>query len=340
MADIGSFFTATLARQIMPSVNDQILARNDLLRYLKEKGCIHYNKGGDGFQMRHRSSASAIGGATGDWGTRNFQTTQPFTATTLPYRQYSWPLAVSLFQMQRNENAGVEAKMFEMAAEQLNEVRQSATARIAQHAYTGHANLLAGDTATPIDGLVDWSSVGNTYAGVNQALAANAWWRAQVDACTQFTLDSLGIGITDGINTMERVFLACARGKQSGDSIPQDVAVEKDLPDLILTTSAMHRGYFMSLFPQFRYTEASADSDKDLTFHGIKVTWDEICPALTMFFLNSRHLFFDVVGKQLLTVLLERDEPNPPLHIWLLGGQFQFYCRSPRHQGIMTATSI
>ena len=341
MPDIGAFFSATIKRQIMPKLNDAVIDRNALLKYLKDKKCFEYGLGGDGFQFRVRNSESTIGGSTNDWGVRNFQTTQPFTTLTSVYRQYSWSLALSLFQMQRNENAGAEAKMFNMLKEQVNEVRQAATARISKHAYSGNATTYTGDNSTPIDGLADIIATSNTYAGVDRSVAANSYWRAQSETVTKFTADTNTLGVTDGIAAMEDLWLDVSLGKQASDSIPDTVATEKEEPDGILTTAAIYKAYKNSLRSQFRYGDvATADADKDVTFHGIPVTWDNICTSGKMYFLNSRYLKFDVIGNDLLTVMIERDEANPPVRTWLIGGQYQFHSEAPRYLGILNVTAV
>jgi hypothetical protein len=340
MPDIGAFYTATIKRQILPKIEDAVIERNELLKFLKDKKCISYGNGGDGFQFRVRNGESTIGGSTSDWGVRNFQTTQPFTALTNTYRQYSWSLAVSLFQMQRNQNAGPEAKMFKMLAEQANEVRQAATYRLGYHAYNGNTATTTGDTSTPIDGLADIIATTNTYSGVDRSVSANAYFRAQSKTVAKFTADTDTTGVNDGVNSMEELWLACCRGKQSGDGIPDSVATEKDEPDGIATTPDILRAYFLSLAPQYRYNDGKADPNKTLTFHGVPIFWDNVCPSGKMWFLNSRHLNFDVVGDELISVLVERDEPNPPTHIWLVGGQYQFYSTNPRYQGVLNVTAI
>lgn len=341
MPDIGAFFTATLKRQLMPQVNDQIVNRSEILKWLKSKGCIETGVGGDGFTFRVRNSESAIGGSTSDWGQRNFQTTQPFTSISDAYRQYSWMLAISLFQMQRNEKAGPEAKMFKMATEQLNEVRQSATARLSTHAYgTSASSATTGDVSTPINGLEDIIDDDNTFQGVDRSATAGAYFRAQVVNVTTFTADTGSIGVTDGVNGMEQLFLACSKGKQMGNSVPDTVGVEKDPPDGIITTANLWRAYQLSLMPQFRYAGDGADPSKTVKFHGIDVVWDDYCTSGRMYFLNSRALNFDVVGEDLISVLHEDKGFNPPAQLYLLGGQYQFYSQKPRYLGALRVTNI
>jgi hypothetical protein len=305
---IGAFFDATIKRQVKP-LSDAVINDVATLRYANKKRIISYDEGGDGFQHRVRSSGSTIGGATNDWGVRNFQTTQPFVTITGTYRQYSWPLIVSLFQQKRNDNAPSEAKMFKMVAEQLNEVKQQAEYRLGQHSYTGSAAAtLTGDVSTPIDGLDDIvGSTTNTYMGIDRSVSANSYWRPQSRSVTKATADTGDIGVNDLINSMLQLFFDCQKGAQTGDSIPDTVQVQKERIDGIITGPDIFRAYQLSMMDKIRYqANAAADdaapgagSDEGV-FMGMPLMWDNICSSTKMYFLCSKYLHIDCVHSQLI----------------------------------------
>lgn len=341
MPSVGAFYTSTLPERIIPKVSDNVIQRSDLLKTLDAKGCIEYNKGGDGFDFRVRNSESAIGGATSDWGQRNFSTTQPFTTITDTYRQYTWNMAVSLFQMDRNQNADKTSKMFDMADQQLKELRQSATSRLATHAYgSATSSATTGDVATPINGLEDIVSDSNTFEGVDRSTTTGAYFRAQIVNVTTFTGDQNSIGVNDGIVGMDNLYLSASRGKQVGDDISDTVAVDKDAPDFVLTTAALWRAYKNSLGPQFRFADKNADYGKTIKYNEMDVTWDDYCTAGRMYMLNSRHMTFRVVNDKLLTVLHQDKGFNPPAMLYLIGGQFQLFSDAPRYLGALRVTNV
>jgi hypothetical protein len=350
MPDIGAFFTATLKRQIVPDISDTILKENCWLRFLNEKKALHFGKGGDGGQFRVRKTASAIGGASSDWGTQNLQTTQPFDTATFAYKQYRWPLVVSGFQKRRNENAGPEAKMFDMWMEQVAEVRQAAIERIGRHIYTGSGTDYTGDlSGQQIDGAEQIIDNDNTYLGF--ARASNSWWQAQLLTCGDGTTaggamaDPTAEGNTLLLQKMNQMWVTCSQGgKQTGKGMMDKLAQQKDVPDYIITTPTGFQYYQRSLQSQQRYVDPKADAAKQLAYQGYALEWDTFVPTGTvlgladadtqvMYFLNSKWIDFDCVGDSLLEVLDEQKIINPWSYVYLIGGQYQQYSRNPSRLG-------
>lgn len=341
MPDIGAFYTSTLPDVIVPKVSDNVIRRSELLKNLDSRGCMKYNCGGDGFKFQVRNSESAIGGSTSDWGQRNFQTTQPFTNLTDSYRQYTWNMAISIFQMDRNKNAGKNIKLFDMAEQQLKELRQSATARLSTHGYGSFASSsTTGDVSTPINGLEDIVDDDNTFEGVDRSVAAGAFFRAQIVNVTTFTADPNSIGVNAGVAGMDELYLSCSRGKQTGDDIPDTVAVEKDPPNFILTTAALWRAYKNSLLPQFRYNDKTADSAKQIKYEEMDLTWDDYCTAGRMYMLNSRHLEFRCIDSTLLSTKFQMKQASPLAELYVVGGQYQLWSDAPRYLGALRVTNV
>lgn len=342
MADIGSFVTATLKEQVVPKISDQIILANKLLYSLNKAGRFSYGKGGNGFQIRVRYAESTIGGSTTDWAVQDLQTTQPFTTAEDTYRQYSWKLILSTFQMQRNENAGPTAWMFDMAEQQINEVKQAATTRIGRHSYTGTGTLYTGDVGTPMNGLADIiGSTTNTFMGINRTTTANAYWRPQSATVANFTADSTSIGVSDGLQAMQTLWLACSLGMQKGDDIPDTVATEMSSPDFIITSSTGWNGYFRSLQPQQRYADSTkANPLETLQFNGVPVLWDNFCPSDKMYFINEDTFHVWISPNKLLDVLQEGDAPNPIGKYYIFGTQLQMYSDKPRYNGTLTITAL
>ena len=308
------------------------------MKLLKDNGRIRFNKGGDGFDFRVRSSESAIGGSTTDWGERDAATTNTFIKVSDDYRQYTWRLVFSKFQEQRNRNAGPEAKMFEMAAEQLNEVKQSATDRINAHMYNN--TTLTGDNGTNINGLEQIIDDNNTYLSIDRTVGANAFWKAQVRtvASANFTSDTDSDGTKDGEEALNLLWTDCSKGLQSGQGISPTSAVTKDTPNCLITDSTGFNLYMRLFRGEYRFTDRSADPEKVLTFHGIPVKWDAFSSASRFWLINTRHLQIDVVGPQILEMLVEEDKGSPVAKIITLGGQLAMYSKNPRYLGVLQLT--
>lgn len=342
MPDIGSFVASTIKEQVVPKIADNVILANKLLNQLNQKGRFSYGKGGNGFQIRVRYAESTIGGSTTDWAVQELQTTQPFTTAEDTYRQYAWKLIVSTFQMQRNENAGNTAWMFDMVKQQVNEVKQAATTRIGRHSYTGTGTLYTGDVGTPMNGLADCiGSTTNTFMGINRTTSSNAYWRPQALTVANFTADSTSIGVTDGLQAMQTLWLSCSLGTQKGDDIPDTVAVDMASPDFIITSSTGWNGYFRSLQPQQRYVDAAkANPLETLQFNGVPVIWDNFCPSTAMYFIYAPSFYVWVSPDKLLDTLQEGDAPNPIGKYFIFGTQLQMFCDKPRNNGLLTITAL
>lgn len=289
MADASAYFQAVLASQILPKISDQIIKNCVLLNYGKFKKSIAYKKGGLNMTFRVRNTKSANGGSTDDWTPRQAKTTQPFNTVVAPWASYDWALLTSIFQDIRNQNAGPEAKMFDAEAEQLAEIKQSAMERLGNHAYGDGTALDSADVSTPMNGLQNIIDDDNTYLSIDRSTAANSYWRAQVQACVNFDLDSTGVGVTNGIRAMNTLWNACSVGMQPGEKTEPGLATQREQPDLTVTTSTIHEQYYNSLANQFRYTDETADAVKKLAFNGKPIEWDTFAPSGKLFMLNFSH---------------------------------------------------
>lgn len=350
MPNIGSFVISTIKRQLKPRINDAAYNDCPLLAALRAKNAINFNLGGDGFQSRLRNTQSSAGGATEDFALQNLKTTQPFGTVSRVYRKYIWNLLISLLQDYRNNNAGNEAQMFKMKMQQINEVCQSAISRICSSLYTGNSVQYTGDTSTPIDGLADIVSSTNTYAGLNRSLAANAFWRSQIVTVDKFTADSGNIGIPNGVRKMRQAMTYASYGKQTDmNTVSRDLATAKDKPDIIVTHVDMFNAYVDSLHNNVRWAKVTGMSggadaqaaEETAEFGGISFTHDPFCPALKMYFLNSRHLSYDNIHKDIFDIVFDGVIPIPYLaHVFALASQGQFYSDNPRYLASLTATEI
>lgn len=336
---LNSFTVATIKRQLK-GISDAVVNDCPLLKFLKDKTKLTYNNGGDGFEFRLRSSASAIGGSTTDFGSNAARTVNPFVKVTGAYRQYRWDLFESLFQQQRNENAPSEAKMFDMIMEDLAEVKQSAMLRLAVHAYGNGSTLSTGDAtgSTPIEGLESIIDDDNTYFGV--ARSSNTYIQAQIasQAAATFDQDTDNNGVAQGIQSMDALYINCSKGLAGDGGINPNLSTGKDSPDYFICDSTTWQRYARSLQAQRLYTDKSQDSEQVITYQGKPFVWDPNCTASRIYFLNSRHLCLDVVSAQLLNARPPIATQNPLGNIHVIISQMQFYSKNPRYLGALRMT--
>ena len=332
---LNSFTVATIARQLK-GISDAVINDCELTKYLKDKGLISFNNGGDGFDLRLRSSRSAIGGATEDFGSNTAATVSPFVKVSGVYKKYRWDLFESLLQEERNKNAPSEAKMFDMIMEDLNEVKQAAADRLATHLYGDGATQSTGDVSAtaPMLGLEAIIDDDNTYLGV--ARSSNTYIQAQIKTSTgsTFDQDTDNNGVAQGIQDMDELFVSCSKGAASdGGSIRPDLNTTKDSPDYFIGSSTNWRRYCRCLQAQRMYTDAKQDSEQTITYQSRPFKWDTYCTADRIYFLNSKHLNLDIIPSQLLVSLPPILTQNPLGRIHVIYTQGAFYSRNPRYLG-------
>lgn len=342
MSSITGFSALTVSRKIIPEVADEIIDCSRGLKFFQSKGRIEYGVGGDGYQMQARYLNSNIGGSTSDFAVSGVQTTSPFTNLTDVYRQYAWKLFLPSFQIDRNKNADQTSKLADLVTNTVNEVKQSASQRLAQTFYTGTATLYTGDVDTPMNGLDDAYGTSNTFMGIDRSSSANSWFRAQSGSTTTFTADTYSKGVSDGMQGLMSLWVACMHGMQTGNNVPDTVAVDQSNPDGIFTDSNGWQGVWQSYTPQQRFQNtASADTLNDLLFMKTPVMWDNYCPSKTFYFTNSKTGGIYFVPDTMLELMLD-DFPsiNPIGRIWIIGTQAQLYCNKPRYNGKFTFTNL
>lgn len=333
MPEIGAALYSTITTRVK-KISDVVIERNRLLSYLKDKGRLSFNKGGSDLKGPYRATASAIAGYTNDLGVGGAQTTQPFGEWQFLWRQFIARPFILGFQMERNQNAGSEAKIFSMMKAQLDEVQQSAKARIGRASYAANTTTESADNGTPIHGLEDIIDDDNTFGGIDRSSSANAAWRAQIQSVSNPTQDSDNDGTTNLVAGMDTLYIACSGGKGSdNDTVKDDVATEKEEPDHILTTSTLFNAYKQSLRPQQRYSGRSGSDLTSLMYGQAEVEWDPACTASRMYFLNSEHLDFYCVNSKLLDAKKPIETSSPLGTQYPVTGQHCLFSRAPRYLG-------
>lgn len=341
MSSLTGFSKLTVSTKIIPEVADQIIDCSRGLQFLEKKGRIEYGMGGDGYQMQTRYANSNIGGATSDFAISNASTTQPFQNLTDNYKQYAWKLFLPSFQIARNKNADQTAKLADLVTNSVNEVKQSASQRLAQVFYTGTGTAYTGDVDTNMNGLADSiGSTSNTFMGI--ARSSNTWFQPQSGSTTTFTADTYSKGVTDGMQGLMTLWVSCMHGTQSGNDVPADVATAQSAPDGILTDSNGWQGVWQSYTPQQRFQNVQkADALNDLMFMGTPIMWDNYATSKAFWFIRSDSMGVYFVPDDMLELMID-DLPvmNPIGRVWIIGTQAQSWCNKPRYNGKFSFTNL
>lgn len=337
MAEIGAAVYSTIAERIK-KISDGIIERNLFLSELKKRGRLKFSKGGSSHKFPVRKSDSAIAGYTSDLGTGGATTTQPFTEAEWQWRQFIARLFILGFQQERNEASSEIAKIFTMAKAQLEEVEQSAKTRIGRGVYGDGSTQESSDNGTPVSGLEEIVDDDNTYLGL--ARSTETYWQAQIEDVTGTpSQDSVGNGVTNLERAMDNCYLSCCVGKgMDGDGVKNDLATEKEEPEMVITTRTGFNLYKHALKPQMRYTGRTGSDLTSLMIGKASVEFDPACTANRFYFLNFAYLNFYCVNAQLLKMQegIKSGSPYGTLH--LVTSQHQLWSQNPRYLGAVRWT--
>lgn len=336
---IGWFYASVLPKFIR-RISDNAIQHCKLLKWMKEKGCIRYNVGGDGFQGEARLTESGVGGSTSDWGSRVAKTLAPPVTWTESIRQWDWEFLMNLWQLRRFNAADDRAKLVNMGEERMRSVRQEATKRMAQWLNGSGSAIDSNDIGAVINGLGSVISNTGTFMGLSRTTYSG--WQSQIDTVANFLQDDDSDGVNNGLYALQSMYQACQKAKQGnpksmeGAGIMDSVATETSEPDLILTTSEGWQLVWASLEAKHRFETEKAGPLKGIQWQNAVIAWDEFATANKFRFLNSEYLELLVVGSQLIEDLYSETKSQPFVKTNKLGGQGNLISRAPRYHGQLT----
>ena len=336
MAVPGNFFELTLP-DYLKGISDAIIQDNVLLAFLKSKGRLTFNKGGDGYEFRVRVSKANIGGSATDWDAGRGKTISTVRHCSAKFRPYLWRLVLNDLQADRQRYAPESSKIADEQEEDLNEIKQEATERIGVHAYGDGATLSTGDAASsiPIEGLESLIAATGTYFGLSRTTYTAL--NSQVVACANPSLWDDGL-VNNLIKALDTLMLSCAVGAQPESGISPAVATKKETLDILITTATLHKVFREALMPQHQYVGDTANPMKRLQYGEAEVAWDSFCTASRVYGLNASKLEMRVVGPQIVRLIKTVEKSQPVVKEFVLGGQMQMHSKDPRVLGKITVT--
>jgi len=169
----------------------------------------------------------------------------------------------AIYDLLQSLKKDASASLMEVIAEQLFADDSLTTTNL-----TGLQALVAEDPTT------------GTVAGINRATAGNEFWRnySYDTEVTAFNTSNAGR------IAMDTTYLNCVRGTQH--------------PTLAITTLAIYQLYHLSLTTNQRYEDTlTANAGfTNIKHFNIPVIYDAYCPTGNMYYLNTNHLFWNVLS--------------------------------------------
>lgn len=321
MTDINlGEIVATTLRNREKELADNITEHNALLFRLEEKGQFKSTNGGRTIvePLIHDTNLRD----TSNNPVGNFKWYEGYEAfdvvplDTIDAAEYDWKQAatwVSISGIEQIKNSDkhaaqnlIEARIKAAKADMRNAVAEALYSDGTNSKEFGGLQFIVQDDPT---------SAG-TVGGINQATAANSWWRNQTSGSQTIT--------SANVNTyMNDMYLDTLRGT--------------DQVDLILADKSLYKAYWEYLQPLQRFQDAKmAEAGfRAVQFQGADVVYDAQCPDKRMYFLNTDYLYFRTAPGRRFAVEKERQIQNADyviVPIFLAGN---LTCCNRERQGVI-----
>lgn len=304
--NIGEIAASTL-RNRENEIADNITEHNALLDRLKEKGGWKETRGGRTIfepLIHDTNLRDTSGNPTGNF--KWYEGYESFDVTpldTIDGAEFDWKQAgtfVTFSGLEGIKNRG-KAEALDLMETRIKAALADMKNAVAEALYSDGTN------SKEFGGLqflvADDPTAAGTVGGINQATAANAWWR-------NYTSGSQTLSSSNIQTYMNTCYLQTIRGK--------------DAVDLILADDTMYNYYWESLQDKQRFTSSKMAEAGYLAlgFQGADVVFDNQCPSKRMYFLNTDYIKFRYSAGRKFTVGKERQIQNADyvlIPIWLAG---------------------
>lgn len=306
----GQFDISNVAKYLSTKFNDQVMTGRPLLAKLN--GRKKSLDGGYEFREPLRTSTNTTGG----WGNPGGYDQLDFTPQGgLEYATFplKWKhKTVVMSQLEQDQNRGDSAKI-DLWEEKIDQCKESFQQEMNSDLYKDGTQ-----DANAIIGLKALVATTGTYAGINRATTGNEFWKANADTTTESLSD-------------EDMLSMYNTSSQNGDSFP----------DLIVTTRALWEVYHQMLVTNARYEDVEMANlgFKTVTFQGIPVVWDNDCQSGTMYFLNTRKLFWRYLQGWDFNWTVKARMEQQLVDAMVVKWAGQLTTTSCRHQGLLSGKS-
>lgn len=327
----GNFFNLTLP-EFIKGISDALINDNQLLKTLDDRGNLMKNQGGNGYEFRVRVLKANIGGFTTDWGVGNAKPINTVRVCNALYRPAIWRLFENMLQADRNAGAPGASRIANLLEEDLNTIKQEADEHWGTAFYGNGVALQPGDDADaiPPEGLESIIDDSGTYFGLSRSTYPAL--QSTVVPCVNPSQWDNGLqnNLMIALNT---AYIGASKGQAGDMTINPSVAVRKERPDVLLTTSEIYNIYAQSQWNQYLYTgtDKTINPIKSLAFGEAMMTWCSYCTADRVYVVNTKHLMVKMVGNGLFRQMMQVNSTSPVGTVTVLGGQAQMSSENPRY---------
>lgn len=319
--NLSEIVTTTL-RNRTGKLADNVTKNNALLHRLNKKGKVKPVSGGRTIVQEIMYAENGTVKRYSGYDLLNVQPSDVMTAAEFDLKQVA--VAVSISGLEELQNQG-ESELIDLLEQRIENAESSLMNAIALDCYSdGTAD--GGKQIGGLQLLVSTSPTTGTVGGINRATWA--FWRNQKFGAVA---DGGAAAASTNIQSyMNRLYLACSRGR--------------DHPDLIVADNNYFRLYWESLqtIQRITNTELGEAGFDNIKYMGADVVPDGGygggAPTNSMFFLNTSNIFFRPhKDRNFAPIGGERSNPNQDAMVKLVGWAGNMTINASFLQGVLTA---
>lgn len=270
MADVNlGLLLSTTLKKYRPNLVDNIHKSNATFFWLKKNGAIKEEDGGERIVQPLMYAKNSTAGSYSGYDTLDVTPQAGIDSAEFNWKQLSASITISGEEQMKNK--GRKEKIIDILQARTDQAEMSIKEQFAIQMFSDGT----GNNGKDVTGLEAMVNNSGTYGGINSA--TYSWWQSYVESSSEAL----------GLAKMRTAFNTPTLGG-------------KDHADLIVTTQTLFEKYEALLTNYNNYVSFSTNSAgskalgdagfQALEFKGQPIVWDELCPAGTMYFLNSKHM--------------------------------------------------
>lgn len=260
-----------------------VINNNALLKAMQSRGNIIFVQGGNNFRKNITYAQNSTIQFQGATDTIDTTVQNEFTSVTFAPKLITGSTTTTDVEILQNRGS---AAIINLVKERLKNLNDSMKNKIGSALY-GDGTADAGQSFGGLQLLVADDPTTGTVGGVDRSLYPI--WRNQI---YDFSVEGVTPSVTTFKDSMNTMFLRCQ-------------VQEGELPDLILA-DAKYYSFYENSSQQIQRI-ATADEGNigyaTLKYKNQDVVYDPNCPAEHMYFINTKHVFFEHLTENLFKIL-------------------------------------
>jgi hypothetical protein len=274
-----SKLVSTTLENLPAEVFDAVSTNNALLYMLQKRGNLKVVSGGRSFTHPIYYKANTSFKSYAKTATIDTPLMDDITRAEYPIKIIGGSVVISL--LEEAMNAGNKEKLIDLVEETVTR------AKISMAEELGNQVFKDGTGDNDFDGLQHLISAAPSVAptdvgGINPATTGNEYWRNQIASASGTDFSSSAAA---SLAQMSALVGACTFGRQG--------------PRIVVTTKTLYAEYEGLLSSNLRYvtTELGEAGFMHLAYQTMPVVFDDNCPSLTMYFIDTDNLWLQVLAR-------------------------------------------